>query len=39
MVQKEGEEKASDLVVPIVLLAGISFCMMFLTGLIASGSF
>ncbi len=37
--KKEGEEKASDLVVPIVLLAGISFCMMFLTGLIASGSF
>ena len=25
--------------VPIVLLAGISFCMMFLTGLIATGSF
>lgn len=38
-VQKKGEERAMDLVFPIVLLALVSMGMMYVTGLIQSGSF
>ena len=39
MVQKEGEEKASDLVVPILLLAFVSMAMMYVTGFVKAESF